>query len=187
VQTRLRDAFTSELAPVDRIARSIAQRERRAYLGIDPSPAPLLDNSIGGAIEAFTRVPFGEASTLQACALITAAIKSINVKTCGYAGLMLPVLEDSVLAKRADELRYGIQELLLYSSVCGTGLDVVPVPGDTSRETLQRIIADVAALAVRLQKPLSARLFPVPGKKAGEVATFEDQYLVGSCRVFPVA
>ena len=183
---RLRNAFTTELAPVERIARSIAQRERRAYLGIDPSPAPLLDNSIGGAVEAFTRVPFGDASTLQACALITAAIKSINVKMCGYAGLMLPVLEDTVLARRADELRYGLQELLLYSSVCGTGLNVVPVPGDTSRETLQRVIADVATLAVRLQKPLSARLFPVPGKKAGEVATFEDQYLVKNCRVFPV-
>ena len=184
---RLREAFTTELAPVERIARSIAQRERRAYLGIDPSPAPLLDNSIGGAVEAFTRVPFGDSSTLNACALITAAIRSIRVKTCGYAGLMLPVLEDSVLARRADELRYGLQELLLYSSVCGTGLDVVPVPGDTSRETLQRVIGDVAALAVRLRKPLSARLFPVPGKKAGEVATFQDQYLVRSCRVFPVA
>ena len=184
---RLGDAFTSELAPVERIAQSIAQRERRAYLGIDPSPAPLLENSIGGAVEAFTKVPFGDASTLQACAMITAAIRSIKVKTCGYTGLMLPVLEDAVLAKRADELRYGLQELLLYSSVCGTGLDVVPVPGDTSPEILQRVITDVATLSVRLQKPLSARLFPVPGKKAGDVATFEDQYLVGSCRVFPVA
>ena len=42
------------------------------------------------------------------------------------AGLMLPVLEDPVLAKRAGEGRYGVQDLLLYSSVCGTGLDVVP-------------------------------------------------------------
>ena len=52
---------------------------------------------------------------------------------CGYCGLMLPVLEDPVLAQRAGEGRYSVRDLLLYSSVCGTGLDVVPVPGDTRR------------------------------------------------------
>jgi uncharacterized protein (UPF0210 family) len=90
---------------------------------------------------------------------------------------MLPVLEDPVLARRATEGRYGVQDLLLYSSVCGTGLDVVPLPGDTPVEVLARIIRDVATLSARLRKPLSARLFPIPGKAAGQVARFDDPYL----------
>ncbi len=174
---RLRARLDEALAPVERTAAAFAQREGRTFLGIDPSPAPAKDRSIGAAIEALTHRPFGNASTLDACAAITGALKSLRVRTCGYAGLMLPVLEDPVLARRATEGRYGVRELLLYSSVCGTGLDVVPLPGDTPTQTIANLILDVAALATRLQKPLSARLFPVPGKQAGELARFDDPLL----------
>ena len=93
---------------------------------------------------------------------------------------MLPVLEDPVLATRAAEGRYTVRELLLYSSVCGTGLDVVPLPGDTSVEQLAPLIRDVAALSSKLHKPLSARLFLIPGKKAGDHAEFTNPFLTGS-------
>jgi uncharacterized protein (UPF0210 family) len=177
---RLRRRLEEALAPVERTAAAIARREGRAYLGIDPSPAPGLDRSIGAAIEALTQVPFGSASTLDACAAVTGALKGLRVRTCGYAGLMLPVLEDPVLAKRATEGRYGVQDLLLYSSVCGTGLDVVPIPGDTPVDVVARIVLDVAALSAKLHKPLTARLFLIPGKNAGEVVRFTDPYLTDS-------
>ena len=124
--------------------------------------------------------PFGHAGTLDACATLTAAIKHLPVRSCGYCGLMLPVLEDEVLAARASEGRYGIRELLLYSSVCGTGLDVVPIPGDTPPAALERLLLDVAALATRLDKPLSARLLPARGLKPGDMTTFENQYLTNA-------
>jgi uncharacterized protein (UPF0210 family) len=177
---RLKERLDQVLAPVERTAADIARREGRAYHGIDPSPAPGKDRSIGAAIEALTHVPFGSASTLDACAAVTAALKTLRVRTCGYAGLMLPVLEDPVLAQRASEGRYGVPELLLYSSVCGTGLDVVPIPGDTPVEVVARIVLDVAALSAKLHKPLSARLFLIPGKAAGEMAHFTDTYLTDS-------
>jgi uncharacterized protein (UPF0210 family) len=177
---RLTRALDAALEPIAQLAAQCARAERRAYLGIDPSPAPGLDSSIGEAIEALTGTPFGGASTLAACAAITAALKSLRVATCGYAGLMLPVLEDPLLARRAAEGRFGLRDLLLFSSVCGTGLDVVPLPGDATPETLSRVILDVATLATRLQKPLSARLFPIPGKAAGDTVQFDDPYLTGS-------
>ncbi len=93
-------------------AAALLQRGRQQFnLGIDSSPAPAKDRSIAAAIEAFTHAPFGASSTLQACSVITAAIKSLDVKTCGYSGLMLPVLEDPLLAQRAGEGRYGIRDL----------------------------------------------------------------------------
>ena len=174
---RLTAVLESRLGPLERLVRQVARQDERAYGGIDVSPAPGKDASIGAAVEALTGVPFGSPSTLAGCAAITDVLKSLRVKTCGYSGLMLPVLEDPVLARRASEGRFSVRELLLYSSVCGTGLDVVPLPGDTPADQLAALIADVAALSTKLRKPLSARLFLVPGKAAGEMAHFDDPYL----------
>ena len=179
-KAKLKTLLESELGPVEKLASGIARSEHREYLGIDTSPAPSKEKSIGAAIEALTRVPFGSASTLAACAAITDVLKSLKIKTCGYSGLMLPVLEDPVLATRAAEGRYTVRELLLYSSVCGTGLDVVPLAGDTSASELAALIRDVAALSTKLHKPLSARLFLIPGKKAGDRAEFSNPFLTSS-------
>src|SRR6266849_2382967 len=179
-KAKLRTLLESEFGPVEKLALGVARDEHRQYLGIDVSPAPSKEASIGSAIETLTRVPFGSASTLAACAAITDVLRSLSIKTCGYSGLMLPVLEDPVLAQRAAEGRYSVRELLLYSSVCGTGLDVVPLAGDTSANELAALIRDVAALSTKLHKPLSARLFLIPGKKAGEHAEFDNPFLTSS-------
>ena len=175
--TRLTAHMDRTLAPIEAMMSAVAEREQRTYLGIDTSPAPGKDRSIAAAIEAMSGKPFGSSGTLEACAAITAALKAVHVKTCGYSGLMLPVLEDPLLAQRAGEKRYGVRELLLYSSVCGTGLDVVPIPGETPVDVLAGLLRDVGALATRLHKPLSARLFLVPGKRVGEIAHFTDPLL----------
>jgi uncharacterized protein (UPF0210 family) len=177
---RLKQRLEEVIAPVERVGRAVASQHERGYLGVDTSPAPGKDRSIAAAIEALTHAPFGSAGTLEACASITAALKTVGTATCGYNGLMLPVLEDPLLAQRAGEGRYSVRDLLLYSSVCGTGLDVVPIPGDTPVHSMAAILRDVAAMSARLRKPLSARLFLVPGKKVGEMARFNDQYLTDS-------
>jgi uncharacterized protein (UPF0210 family) len=173
----LRALLDRRLLPVQTLAQQVAAQGNRVYLGIDTSPAPGRDSSIGQALETLTGKPFGAASTLQACAAVTAAIKSVSVKTCGYSGLMLPILEDPVLAQRVIEGSIKIADLLLFSTVCGTGLDLVPLPGDSLPQDLARVIGDMATLAVRLKKPLSARLFPVPGKAAGDPIEFTDPLL----------
>jgi uncharacterized protein len=112
--------------------------------------------------------------------LITRALKAIPVQQAGYSGLMLPILEDSVLSQRWSEGRLSIDALLSYSAVCGTGLDVIPLPGDISNEQLAKILGDVASLSVKWHKPLSARLLPVAGKKAGDQTEFDDPFLVNA-------
>lgn len=178
----MRSRLNAALAPVEDLARRISAETGWRYIGIDTSPAPGLDSSIGRVIETLAGTPFGSPSTLSACATITSVLKKLVVKTCGYSGLMLPVLEDELLADRAVEGRYGISELLLYSSVCGTGLDVVPIPGDTPAADLADTVGDVAALAARYEKPLSARLFPIPGKSVGDVVDFDNPFLT-RCKV----
>ncbi|HID72222.1 MAG TPA: DUF711 family protein [Thermoplasmata archaeon] len=114
--------------------------------------------------------------------MVTRVLKNLSIKKCGYCGLMLPILEDVGLAKRVSEGHLSIQEILLYSSVCGSGLDCIPLPGDITVEKLYTILLDMTTLAVRLNKPLSARLFPVVGKRAGDVVSFKSPYLL-ECRV----
>ena len=184
--SRMAAGLDAVIAPIQGIAEDLGHDSGRRYSGLDTSPAPGLDASIGETIEAITGVPFGSPSTLAACALITDAIKAVASKSCGYSGLMLPVLEDRVLAQRAIEGRFGVEDILLYSSVCGTGLDVVPLPGDAAVDQLSGLVLDVAALAVKYRKPLSARLFPIPGKTAGDAISFDNPFLT-DCVVMPLA
>jgi uncharacterized protein (UPF0210 family) len=93
---------------------------------------------------------------------------------------MQPVLEDSVLARRAAEGTLTIKDALLYSAVCGTGLDTIPLPGDTTSEQLVPLLLDLSALALRLDKPLTARLMPIPGKKAGDETNFDFAFFAQS-------
>jgi len=176
----LEAALGAHAKAIEAAARRVAKETGWEYMGIDLSPAPLREVSIGGAFERLTSVPFGSSGTMTAAASVTAALGGISVKHAGYSGLMVPVLEDSVLAQRWSEGTLTVDALLAYSAVCGTGLDTVPLPGDVTAEQLARIIGDMASLAVKLRKPLSARLMPIPGKKPGDRTEFNDPFLVNA-------
>ncbi len=177
---KLTNMLTVEASEIERHANRIDMETGWAYVGIDLSPAPLKDVSIGAAIENLIAQPFGSAGTLTAAATITAAVKAVPVKQTGYNGLMLPILEDSRLAERWSQGRVSLEGLLSYSAVCGTGLDTIPLPGDISTDQLTLILADVATLAVKWHKPLSARLLPVKGKIAGDTTEFNEPFLVNA-------
>lgn len=66
-----------------------------------------------------------------------------------------------------------------------SGLDTVPIPGDTPPAAISALIRDTAALAFRLNKPLTVRLFPVPGTPAGGVARLGSADMC-DCAVFEV-
>jgi hypothetical protein len=174
---------------VEAAAIKAAQGSGWTYAGIDPTPAPGGQVSIGAAIESFIGGPFGSPGTETASAVITRAVKAVPVKQTGYSGLMIPVLEDAVLTRRWTEQTYSLDSILAYSAVCAGGVDTVPLAGDTSEESIARIVGDVATLAFKWNKPLAARLLPVPGRKAGDMTKFGGalgnatiQPLIGSPR-----
>jgi len=175
------EELTQQLTVHAKVAEGIGQRVAATagwqFMGVDPTPAPLGDVSIGAAIESYTGAKFGSSGTMTAALAITTAVKAVPVKQVGYSGLMVPVMEDQLLAQRWAEGTYNTDDLLAYSAVCGTGLDTVPFPGDISQAQMERIYGDVAALAWKWKKPLSARLQPVAGKGAGDRTPFSSQYL----------
>jgi hypothetical protein len=162
------------------IAEKIDQETGWTYMGLDLSPAPHKEVSIGSAIAGFTGSKFGTSGSLTGVATITGALRDIMVRRVGFSGVMMPVLEDTRLSQLWGQGALSMDQLLAYSSVCGTGLDTIPLPGDITPQQLERIIGDVATLSVKLSKPLTARLMPVPGAKPGDQTSFDDPNLVNT-------
>ncbi len=176
---QIQQTFECQLRPLERRLKRLGQQDFR-FAGFDLSPAPGPGSSIARAIEGISAVPFGSPGTLAAAALVTEALKETPLDQCGYCGLMLPVLEDAGLAERNNQGEIRLPQLLTYAAVCGTGLDTIPLAGDISQQDLIGLLSDVGALGWKLQKPLSARLLPIPGKQVGEMTTFDFPYFVNT-------
>ncbi len=179
VEARLADGIVQADQALAPAAKRLEREFAIEYLGADfsPAPFPTEEESIGTAFQRLGLERFGAAGTLFAAALITRVLKSAPITRWGFNGLMLPVLEDAALAAGSGHGDFSVNDLLLYSAACGTGLDTVPLPGDVTEDELAGIILDVSALSVALdRKPLTARLLPVPGKQAGEPTNYDFEY-----------
>ncbi len=164
------------------IAENLSTQYGIRFTGIDFTLAPFPEEmlSIGTALERLGIPALGGSGSTAAAAFLVDTLERARFPRVGFNGLMLPVLEDATLAARAADGSLTVTDLLLMSTVCGTGLDTVPLPGDTTPDQLAAILLDVAALSLRLDKPLTARLVPIPGKKAGDVIEFDFPYFANS-------
>jgi uncharacterized protein (UPF0210 family) len=165
------------------VARQVERQTGVNFKGIDFSlaPFPTEELSIGTAMERLGVPVLGDHGSLAAAAILADTMDQAQFLRAGFSGLFLPVLEDAILSRRASEDNLGVMDLLLYSAVCGTGLDTIPLPGDTNAAQLSAVLLDLASLSLRLAKPLTARLMPIPGKKAGDPTGFDFAYFANSC------
>jgi uncharacterized protein (UPF0210 family) len=169
-------------------AEEVQAKNGLSFNGIDFSlaPFPSPDKSLGNAVERIGVPKIGQHGSLAAAAMLASTLDQADLPRVGFSGLLFPQLEDSILALRAAEGVLTVKDMLMYSAVCGTGLDTIPLPGDTSAEEIAPLLLDLAALSLRLDKPLTARLMPIPGKQAGEPTSFDFDYFANS-KVMPLA
>lgn len=177
-RSRLIEAVEEAAGRISGLIAPLSKRHGFRFAGIDFSLAPFPEEarSIGAAVERMGVDRFGAPGTLFAVGTLTDCLRRARYPRCGFNGVMLPVLEDATLATRSREGMFTVDDLLLYSAVCGTGLDTVPLPGDASEAELAGILLDMATLAQRLDKPLTARLMPIPGAQAGDITQFDFAY-----------
>jgi uncharacterized protein (UPF0210 family) len=163
-------------------AEPIATEHSIRFLGIDFSLAPFPEpaRSLGTAIEMLSNAEAGLHGTVAGAAFLADCLDQAQFQRTGFCGLFLPVLEDSVLAERAAARRLDLKDLLLLSTVCGTGLDTIPLPGDVDPKAVTALLIDLGALALRHDKPLTARLMPIPRKSAGDDIHFDFPYFADS-------
>ena len=156
---------------IDRVQQCVADTlldAGWAYAGMDTSAAPSKNCTSMVELYRLMRVPyFGAAGTVEVSALLTRVFKSL----------------ERVQATRRKQ--FDIRALLTYSSVCGIGLDTVPIAGSTPAEKVADIMCDTGTMAFRLNKLLTVRLFPVPGLEAGEITAFESDDLC-NCAVLAI-
>ncbi len=184
---KLHTALQYHIDKVVAIARQYDGNSSFRFAGIDSSAAPSKDCSSLVDVYRLLGVDyFGASGTVEASSLLTRVFKSINnVELVGFSGLMLAVTEDQGLAQGTKKNEFDIRTLLTNSAVCGIGLDTVPIPGDTPIEKICALMRDTGTMAYRLNKPLTVRLFPVPGAKAGDMTTFDSDDLC-NCAVMAV-
>jgi uncharacterized protein (UPF0210 family) len=180
-------ALQYHVSNVTGIIKEFGENTGFLFSGIDSSAAPSKDCSSMVEVYKLLGVEyFGAAGTIEASSLLTKVFKTIKgVDLVGFSGLMLAVTEDRGLAQGTRDGQFDIRALLTYSSVCGIGLDTVPIPGDTPIEKITALMRDTGTMAYRLNKPLTVRLFPVPGLNAGDLTAFESDDLC-DCAVLKV-
>ncbi len=152
------------------------------------APTPTVGDSIGEIFQALGLTNIGVPGSTAALAMLNDAVKKggafASSHVGGLSGAFIPVSEDLNIANAADKGFLSIEKLEAMTSVCSVGLDMVPIPGDITVESLAGIIADEMAIGMINSKTTATRLIPVPGKKAGDKVYFGG--LLGEARIMNV-
>lgn len=186
IRQRLIETISPIIKEIDEIGLMLERDTGMTYKGQDISIAPYPDDtrSVAALIEKLGPSHCGQSGTLMVTSLLTDVLKTAliqtNVRHTGFNGVMFAPLEDKKLALSNNQRHLSIEKLMLYASVCGCGIDMVPVPGDVFAEELTSMILDVAALSTILKKPLGVRILPIPMKAANELTNFNHDFLTNT-------
>ena len=182
--TELRSSIIDTLVPqireIEIIAESIAKNSGLKFKGFDFSLAPIIDEN-GSVITILNRLgvqQFGKTGALFATSYITNILKHIASKfpSVGFSGVMYSLLEDLLLCRINNEHGVTLEQMISLSTMCGCGVDMVPVYGQISNDEIMSIILDVAGISCRLNKPLGIRILPIQqcGKNQSIFTSFDD-------------
>jgi ubiquinone/menaquinone biosynthesis C-methylase UbiE len=183
MQDKIIKTIVPELKKLEKTCYEIQKESKVEYHGIDVSIAPYPEEkrSVGKILEHLGLEMFGSNGTLFFTSFLTNTINEIikqsGIKSVGFNGVMYSLIEDTNLCKCNNQNILSIDSLISYSSVCGCGLDMVPIPGSTFNEEISSIILDIAGLSAALSKPLGVRLLPIPEKSDGELTEFNMDFL----------
>lgn len=185
-QDLLIEGLAAEMARVDTYGRALEERSGVAYRGLDGSFAPFPDGvtSVARLVELLGPTPVGSLGSIFITSVLTDALKQAaqraGARTVGFNGVMYSVLEDNGLTEANNLRALSLEKLAALSTVCGCGIDMVPVPSTMFGEDLSALILDIAALAVRLRKPLGVRLLPIPNRAVNEYTQLNLDFLCDS-------
>lgn len=156
------------------------------YKGQDISlaPYPKQNLSIATLMSTLGLQVFGQAGTTTITGYLTQLLKSCitksGVKHTGFNGVMFSPLEDPGIADAMFEREINIDSFLLWSTVCGCGLDMMPVPGATNARSIAALYQDVAMVSSKYTKPLGVRILPIPNGRINQTTDFNHDFLVNS-------
>jgi uncharacterized protein (UPF0210 family) len=145
-------------------------------LDLSLAPTPAVGDSVARILEEMGLEAAGAHGTTAALAMLTDMVKKGGIMASthvgGFSGAFIPVSEDEGMVAAVKNGSISLDKLEAMTCVCSVGLDMIPLPGDTSASTISAIIADEMAIGMVNNKTTAVRVIPVPGKKAGQWAEF---------------
>jgi uncharacterized protein len=186
LRERLVSGLSETIARMGAVAAELEARTGWEFKGVDVSLAPYPDDqrSVAALVERLGPEHAGQNGTLAATAFLTNVLKAsvarAGVRSTGFNGVMYAPLEDRALAASNNRRHLSAAKLMLFSSVCGCGVDMVPLPGDVFPEEIAALTLDVATLSTVLRKPLGVRVLPIPLKAENEMTDFNHDFLVNT-------
>lgn len=172
----LRQAVLNQIVPqierINTLAMKLANQEGVAFHGFDFSLAPIIEEN-GSIVTILNRLgvyDFGHIGTMFATSFLTNILKYLAscFKSVGFSGVMYSLLEDLELCSINNERGITLEQIVSLSTMCGCGIDMVPVYGGIRNEELRSILLDVAGISCRLNKPLGVRILPIPQYARGK-------------------
>ena len=183
---KIKDCITPFVCQLDQLSKGFAEKHGIEYGGQDISLAPFPDDKVS-VIEILHELgldDIGSNGTLFFTSYLTGILKSVlkdnDIKGAGFNGVMYSLLEDHLMCMSNNKKQLSIDRIISYSTLCGCGLDMVPIPGNILIEELASIIMDVAAIAIKLNKPLGVRVLPIPNKEENEFTSFDMDFLTNT-------
>ena len=179
---------------ITRMGQLVAQEASRrldvpfGIIDLSLAPTPAVGDSVGEVLREMGLEQVGAPGTTAALAILNDQVKKGGIMASSYvgglSGAFIPVSEDATMIQAAAEGSLTLEKLEAMTCVCSVGLDMIPIPGDTSAESISGIIADEAAIGMINQKTTAVRLIPVAGKGVGDTAEFGG--LMGGGPILPV-
>ena len=152
------------------------------------APTPAVGDSIGEILQAMGILRVGAPGSTAAIAMLNDAVKKggafASSSVGGLSGAFIPTMEDATLAHAAEQGWLTIDKLEAMTAVCSVGLDMLPVAGNVSANSLAGLIADEMAIGMINGKTTATRIVPVPGRKAGDRVSFGG--LFGESIIMPL-
>lgn len=158
------------------LAKDVSRRCGLSFLGVDLSLSPWMSDSVGELIEELSGGAGWGLTALKAILRANALVRSLRdaltsfgARTTGFNEVMLPVAEDDILKARVKNGTLRLNDLVMYTSVCVAGLDMVVLPESADESFIRSLLEAVGAIARARGKALGARLIVYPGVRPGDV------------------
>lgn len=174
---QLRESILECLIPqidrIEKIAESISEKTGLVFKGFDFSLAPIIDpnGSVITILNALGIYDFGRTGSLFSTGYLTDILKYLasKYKSVGFSGVMYSLLEDLELCSINNQRGVTLEQMISLSTMCGCGVDMIPVYGQMTNEEFISIFLDVIGISCRLNsKPLGIRILPIQNCRRGQ-------------------
>ena len=161
-------SLDNQITEIENYALKIQNEYDIKFQGFDFSLAPIMEDngSIGELIDKLGVKEFNGSGIMFVTSYLTNILKSFGNrhKTVGFSGVMYSLLEDEKLCEINNSIGIKLEDLIKLSTMCGCGIDMVPIYNDYNADIIKAYILDICAISCRLNKPLGVRFISLPRK-----------------------